>query len=323
MNILGYSLPIGRVFGITIRVHVLLFLLLYYELSLQKGELLFALAVLLGTYFCILLHEFGHSLAARFGGGDSDEIILWPLGGLAWCRSVHHPMAHLITTAAGPLVTLIIWLVLAATAALVPETWLDGYARWFVLALAFQNKRLLLFNLIPAFPMDGGRILHSLLWYRLGLGRAAHVVVIVSRCIAVVGIIVGFGRLWGADFFIGFIALMILFEAPLQAMALASGEEEGFSLRHCIETFSARRIFSGQTYGAEPMWWERWISDWKHRRMMRHTQLRVVREQEAEKSLDDILDKISRQGMQSLTAAERKTLDRTRSALIEKDRKKG
>lgn len=255
MNFFGYSLTVGKVFGIDVRVHFSFFFYLYYRMY-GAEDYLFALAVVVGLYFCILLHEFGHSFAARFCGGESDEIILWPFGGLALCRPVFHPTAELITTVAGPLVTLVLWGFFSLLLHVLIEIarqggWYEPSVLGFVANMAWLNKMLLFFNLIPAFPMDGGRIFLELLWYRLGFERAAMIAVRVSQCIAVFGMVVGFGHIPVGPFqpgtWIGIMSLMVLAESQQQAMAIgAASIVQPFSLKRCFQDRSRRRLFFGQ-----------------------------------------------------------------------------
>ena len=159
-----------------------------------RANLWLAPAVVGGLFFSILLHEFGHSLTCKLFKGDADEIILWPLGGLALCRPPFHPTAHLSTTVAGPLVTLVIFVVLKYAAPwLIDVTnaatpWQLGYLIW---TMAYWNGFLLLFNCLPAFPMDGGRAIRDLLWHIVGHRKATIFAVWLGR-ITAGGII-----LWG------------------------------------------------------------------------------------------------------------------------------
>src|SRR5689334_12981017 len=96
-----WSFPLGRMFGIDIRVHIMLPLvmlgLLLRAVTKDNVPLLEAVVLLLLVFISILLHEFGHCFAARSVDGDASEVLLWPLGGLAFCDLPHTPRAHLIT----------------------------------------------------------------------------------------------------------------------------------------------------------------------------------------------------------------------------------
>src|SRR5687767_2552967 len=120
-DVMSWSFPIGQLFGILIRVHFILPLVMismigreYVRKEAIQGAWIDA-AMLMGLMFVsILLHEFGHCFAARYNDGEADEILLWPLGGLAFCRSLpHSPLAHFIVALGGPLVNLIICFITA------------------------------------------------------------------------------------------------------------------------------------------------------------------------------------------------------------------
>jgi Zn-dependent protease len=184
MDILSSGIPLGRYFGINVRLHWAFVAYAYWQVS-RWGDLFYGLAFILGLYFCILLHEFGHALAARWCDGQADDILLWPLGGLAYCQPAWNPTAHLITTVAGPFVTLVLWLVLGGMAQLAGK-YLDAPVfTWFLMKLSEINLFLLLFNLIPAFPMDGGRILRDTLWHWMRAVTATRIAVWCCRCVAV------------------------------------------------------------------------------------------------------------------------------------------
>src|SRR5438876_8210872 len=116
---LSWSIPLVRVFGITVRVHVF-FPLVALGIILRvhflkdnppQSKLWIDAAVMVGLLFvAVLLHEFGHCFGARLVGGDAHEVLLWPLGGLAAVDVPHTPRAHFLTTAAGPLVNLLLCL---------------------------------------------------------------------------------------------------------------------------------------------------------------------------------------------------------------------
>lgn len=205
MNADSGSFFLGRWFGINVRVHFTLLIVIIYRIQdivveqgyfLGKDRFWIAAVVVLGFFLSILLHEFGHSLACRFFKGDADEILMWPLGGLAYCRPPFHPTAHLVTTVAGPMVTLVLWLLLEVV---VPQLHKSGaialpgqmlvVSKW----LGNWNYFLLLFNLLPAFPMDGGRALRDLLWHFVGYTKATLFAVWLGRVIGALMVACGLG----------------------------------------------------------------------------------------------------------------------------------
>jgi stage IV sporulation protein FB len=188
------SLRIGSVFGITIRVHVLL-LVLIALLLIQAQDAAIAAAHVGVLFAIVLLHELGHSVVAQSFGIRVVDITLWPLGGMARMSEIpESPKIEGLIAAAGPIVNFI----LAALAAIVfgAQAWTASSAS-FVSEIAFSllviNLLMGAFNLMPAFPMDGGRILRAI------LGRSGDWVSATATAVRV-------GRM-----FAGLIALLGLF----------------------------------------------------------------------------------------------------------------
>lgn len=188
MDFFNAGVSVGRYFGITVRLHFTFFVFAYYRITAWSNFWM-GVAYVLGLYICILLHEFGHALAARWCDGEAENILLWPLGGLAFVRPAFNPTAHLITTLAGPFVSLALWLGFAGL------TWVMNhvvtatgpaldYVAWFVDSMRRLNLWLLIFNMgIPAFPMDGGRTLRDTLWHWMSAEKATKIAVTISMLI--------------------------------------------------------------------------------------------------------------------------------------------
>jgi Zn-dependent protease len=200
-----------------------------------------------GLYACILLHEFGHALAARWCDGEADHIVLWPLGGLAFVRPAWNPTAHLITTVAGPLVTLVLWLAFWGATWLQAHVFADvihsaPYVFWFCGEMMILNLWLLLFNLIPAFPMDGGRILRDTLWHWMSAETATKIAVTVSQVLAITAI--GFA-IYSQNYWLIFLAIFILLQAAneRQIVAFESHGAYEFSIRERLRRGRRQRAF--------------------------------------------------------------------------------
>ena len=211
----SWGLPVGHVAGIRIRIHWML--LVWWAIQFNNWVLpatgdtrKLALAVwAIGTlvvFLSILLHELGHCFAARRVGGDANEILLWPLGGLAFCRCPDDWKSNFFVAAGGPLVTLAIASVSYFVFGLLePHTeemaWVSRVLVGQTASLLIEwNIIILIFNLIPLYPLDGGRIFHALAWGYFsqrgghawgGYGRANLVTLWVSRVTAGVGIVYG------------------------------------------------------------------------------------------------------------------------------------
>ncbi len=222
---MAWSIPIGVIGGTTIRIHVTFLLLLlwiaiadYAQGGAQAAIQGVAFVVL--VFICVMLHEFGHVVAARRYGVQTPDITLLPIGGVArLMRIPERPSQELVIAVAGPLVNLVIagvlYLVLGRfpplTATEVQNPGIDMLTR-----LAAVNLFLVLFNLIPAFPMDGGRVLRALLAYRMGFARATQVAASVGQGVA---FLLGLLGLFGNPLLL-FIALFVYLGAAAEAHAV-------------------------------------------------------------------------------------------------------
>src|SRR5205823_9401714 len=152
----------------------------------------------ISLFVIVLIHEFGHALACRQVGGVANRIILWPLGGIAFVSPPRRPGAYLWSIAAGPLVNVaLIPIIGTAFAAALHQHALgasrDSLVFWGQLRLI--NYSLLIFNLLPIFPLDGGQIVRGLLWYPFGEIRSLQI----SSVLGLIG-----GALFGiAGLFVG------------------------------------------------------------------------------------------------------------------------
>lgn len=213
MDAYGWSLELFTIARIRVKIHWILLLWWGFDLNQRLGEaqheggqrliFLLWLAYTGGLFLSIFLHELGHAFAARKMGGECREVILWPLGGLAPCQVPENWRAHLVVAAGGPLVTLAIlavsWLVFDVVLGAPPENLtptqllLWGVSRD---VLVDQQIFLLVLNLLPLYPLDGGRIFHALAWAAYarwtgwnGYGLATRLTYKVSLVTGICGII--------------------------------------------------------------------------------------------------------------------------------------
>ncbi len=198
-----WSWKIGEFGGIGLYIHATFPLLLAFvalPALIYGGDLVAALesvAFVLVLFVCVVLHEYGHALAARRYGIKTQDITLLPIGGVARLqRMPDKPTQELVVAAAGPLVNVAIAAGLAAVmlfaGASVPFLGLGWGEGSFLERLLTINVVLVLFNLIPAFPMDGGRILRALLALRMNYANATQVAAWLGQGIAVLFAIAGF-----------------------------------------------------------------------------------------------------------------------------------
>ena len=238
-----WSYRIGRIAGTDIKVHVTFLLLVGlwavrgYEEGGAAGALTAALA-LLALFACILLHEFGHILMARRFGVRTPDVILLPIGGVARLERIpEEPRQELLIALAGPAVTLgIIILLYAALRASGNALTLGQLSpdEPFLAQLMVVNVYLLLFNLVPAFPMDGGRVLRALLASRLGLARGTRIAAALGQMLAVVG---GLYGLTANQPFLILIAFFVFLGANAEATAVETRiAGEGIQVRQMMVT---------------------------------------------------------------------------------------
>ncbi len=219
-----WSTRIGRFADIDVKVHATFLLLLAWVAishwrAEQSVEAVFGgLAFILTLFFCVLLHEFGHALTARRYGVRTRDIILLPIGGVARLERIpDDPRQELWIALAGPAVNFAIAVLLAGwlqiTSAWQPVEELSVSGGSFAERLLIVNIFIAVFNLVPAFPMDGGRILRALLGLKLDYSRATQIAASVGQALALV---FGFIGLFVNPFLI-FIALFVWIGAGQEA----------------------------------------------------------------------------------------------------------
>lgn len=171
------GLRLFKAFGVTVYVHWTWFIVAV--LGVQWGRSLFgsiewAAAAYLVLFAIVLLHEFGHALACRSVGGEAQRIILWPLGGAAIVKPPPRAGALLWSIVAGPLVNVAI---LGISIPLFLQFHDDpsSFGRFVFYGVVVQNLVLLIFNLLPIYPLDGGQIVRALLWFVIGRANSLAV----------------------------------------------------------------------------------------------------------------------------------------------------
>ena len=218
-----WSITLGSVSGIVVRVHMTFFLLLAWigtVLWFAKGPAaaIDGVVFVLFLFGCVVLHELGHAFAARRYGIGTRDITLLPIGGLASLdRMPEDPGQEVVVALAGPAVNIVIAaLLFLVVGAQVDTSGLEGFgagATSFIGRLATVNLVLAVFNLIPAFPMDGGRILRALLGFTMSRAKATRIAARIGQGLAVVFAFLG---LMGNPILI-LIAIFIFFAASAEA----------------------------------------------------------------------------------------------------------
>jgi Zn-dependent protease len=229
------SIRLFQFSGIDVFLHWSWFFVAVYEIS-SRGKrypsLVWNVIEYLALFVIVLLHEFGHALACRQVGGRANRIMLWPLGGVAYVDPPPRPGATLWSIAAGPLVNLV-FLFILSLAIFAKSGWAVAfpYAYLLVRTLWGINLVLLIFNMLPIYPLDGGQILRALLWFLIGRARSLMVVTILGFAGAA-GLIVY--AIWRQSLWTGLIAAYMLItcwsgwqQARILARAAAAEESGG------------------------------------------------------------------------------------------------
>jgi stage IV sporulation protein FB len=388
---MSWSIPLFRAFGIQVKLHIL-YIVITVGMLLKvwtqpggKNHLAeFALIWVVMLFVIVLLHEFGHCFAARKVDGEAEEILMWPLGGLAFCAVPHSARANFITAAGGPLVNVVLCLGAAgamATAGFLPpfnvfntdqlyhpslynfktntsavpyqdspyyfhkdsdkmfsardSATLNGkelvardpetnqfvqaeraadrlptYDSWvlWTARLFWMSWLLLIFNLIPAFPLDGGRLLQAVVWGKTGDHRAATQIACWSGLAVSLGfLLISF---WLNDAMMLFLGLFVMFTSYQQLVLLDHNAEErgafGYDFSKGYGGFGPDEENTPPPKTKRPGPIKRWAQARRAKKTQRENEQRAA----DEARLDELLDKIGRQGKESLTAEEKRFMDR-------------
>lgn len=209
---------VGRVFDIDVSLHwTLLLLIAFTGVSAPPGGGLGSVLLISALFGCVLLHELGHSLAARQFGINTTSIVLLPIGGIASLeRMPRKPVQELWIAIAGPLVNVFIagglFMMMGTITSVVPS--LSG---WFNVLIQ-MNIWLVVFNMVPAFPMDGGRVFRSLLALRLPYLQATNIAASVGKIIAATFGLIG---LFAGQLMWILVAVFVYFAGSAEARMIA------------------------------------------------------------------------------------------------------
>jgi Zn-dependent protease len=339
----SWSLPLGRVFGISVRVHVLLPLVaagLILRTVFQKDVLAgtwIDMSMLLGLMFiAILLHEFGHCYAGRLMDGEANEILLWPLGGLAMVDVPQTPRANFVVAIAGPAVNLLLFVICGVLLSVVCEVRPIWNPLWYpfrsdstgvvmltawsgeemkapnlgaiVLArFCYVNWLLFLFNmLLIGFPMDAGRMFQCILWKYVGYRQATLAAIFAGFLTALaLGLV---AIIWNEWLFCA-LGLFIFVSCWQQRVVLETGGEEslfGYDFSQGYTSLERDHPSSA----APPRRRLNWFQRWSQRRAARKLQRETEQREAEERRMDELLEKVQRHGLPALTDEERRFLKR-------------
>ncbi len=322
LRLLTGSVPFFTAFGVRVRVHASLIIFIISVILLDHfdgGPSIEVRAIAMGFLLgIVILHEYGHCFAARWVGGSAEDVLLSPIGGLAFTSPPHRPMANFITVVCGPSVNLVICIIAATAVYFLTPTptsqWL-GYSghllpplnpfnwkfplrsnepAYYFLWVYMLSYGMLLFNLLPIFPLDGGQMLQSALWPSLGYHRSmmfsTMTGLIGSVVLAIFGIFTG---MW----WMAIIAACLFLYCYQKRQQLKESAPEPWADTSTID-------YAASIYGKpeKP----------RRRRVNRRAinRARKIAHQEAveRERIDSILAKVSAHGMHSLTWGERRAL---------------
>jgi Zn-dependent protease len=317
-RIVLWNFPVGKVARIQVNVHwSLLFYALYLLYQFRHDAQLGLLAILV-LWGSIFLHELGHCFAARQQGGTADKVVLWVLGGLAECQVDRRPWPQFVVAIWGPVVNVILaavgiailWPTLGFGLWVLPwSPWppLGGLGLNAVALLVRINLALALFNLIPAFPLDGGRVFHAALWHKQGFTKAMSTTIVLAFvCAAAIALY----ALTIREMVLFFVALFIVIGAyqqrrALQMGALTAGAQEPPWARSAQAYERAKGDRPDEEEEDKPGA----IARWKAERARKKEEAEAARKLEVAKRLDEVLARVSEVGMQGLSDEERTFLD--------------
>lgn len=335
MNFLGGSFRIGRLFGIDIHIHMIMVIWLAFEL-MRGGDLEWNLAFYTMLFGIVLLHEFGHCFGARAVGGDAANIMLWPLGGLAFAHAPMRPWPQFVTVAAGPLVNVVFCILSGAVLTYYYGTiaWFDwnplsgipyvGGPKWLLYIAIFYkvNYWLFAFNMLPVYPLDGGQILQTILWPFMGLRDSTMLACQIGLAGAGLGLFWALSRFQsgGGGGILFFIAIFggftcwqryqaakygMLAEDPDYRVYRPGERGNVFSRIFKRKPKPTKTVRKTQSVNPNPGGWER----------------KQEKERALDTEMDRILKKVHEQGIQSLSYIEQQTLERATRARQEREKK--
>lgn len=331
-DLLGWNLPLGRWFGIHVRVHVFFVLLVIVAISMSldkdpQRQLLVDVSITLAILFVsVLAHELGHCFAARQMDGRVDQIVLWPLGGLAPINLSHQPQEEMVTAAAGPLVNMSI-----AAVAIIPLLFmhqdmstvlnplrsplpLEGVTWVYCLQLVvWVNWLLTLANVfLPAYPLDGGRVLRSLIWQKRGYRTAVTMVAMVAKltaaaiCVAA-GVMMYYQVYPDAVLPLALLGIVVYFSAKQEAERLHDREtDEGLLGYDFSQGYTSLERNFDAAPRRTPGLVRQWLDSRREARLLRQKQI----EEQDDQRMDEVLARLHEVGRDGLSDEDRALLDR-------------
>jgi stage IV sporulation protein FB len=327
----NWGLRVGSLFGITIRLHWILLIFWLFDIGRymrgaedpKLGFLAWMVATFL-LFLIILLHEFGHCFAARRVGGSAHKVLLWPLGGLAFTQYPQTWRKTLIVVGGGPMVNVVIAIIAIPAfhlfgltdpelAAKNSDVWWVGY-KVFEHVLYTWNLVMLVFNLIPLFPLDGGQLFRAAMWgwyeRKGGIGdgpyyKASRITIPVSFVIGGIGIVLALWFLGENKIF----AVAIFAWAMMNTWQLKK-QLENMGYSSFTESSEFGYDFSqGYTSLAKGPGGSTRTEKKRSARQEKKEQKTRRKKKDDEKRMDELFQKINEHGLHSISPSERKFLE--------------
>lgn len=326
-DLLSKKFPVFKVSGIQVYVHILFIIFAVFNLYhlATKFTLGFGLLCVGTLWLSVLLHEFGHCWGARNQGGDATEILLWPLGGLALCEAPQTPWSQGFVAASGPAVNLVLAAIGWGLTFVLPEfsPAMDRAVGFNPIdvthTLIYTNLALFIFNMLPAFPMDMGRIYQAVLWVRMGFRRSLRIACYTSF-ICCFGLVVYAAVDYFAPSsvtpFLG-AGLMIMIAAWVGQTAYGELQRlDGGAYDDLDEPWRQTFAYHPQHEPREPE--PGFIARWAAKREEAKVQRDAEEQQARAARLDEVLRRVAQVGMDGLTAEEKSFLEQESARLREK-----
>jgi Zn-dependent protease len=335
-DLLSWNLPLGRWGGVQVRLHFIFILFAVVALHLaDRADLLgyaaMSLAILLVS---VVLHEFAHCFAAWKTGGHADQIILWPFGGLMHVNVTQDPQIEFVTALAGPVVNLAVCLILlpaiiasqsgvmsllnplSPPVPLVQLGWQDGLRMTF-----WINWLLAIVNLLPAYPLDGGRAMRAVLWQRWDYYRAAVVMVRIAMGTAITMFLLALvvqSRYEYASLPLVLFGLFLFFSARQEAERVREHETGDGSLGYDFsQGYTSLERHDAPRRERKPGPLKRWLKARRAARIERQQQQEISEE----RRVDEILARLHETGMAGISEEDRALLDRVSARYRDRQRR--
>lgn len=346
-DVLAWSFPIGQLFGILIRVHLIMPLFMIGMIGREAmrrdaipGSWLDAVMVMAMIFGTVLLHEFGHCFAARRMDGEADEVLLWPLGGLAFCRSLPHlPLAHFVVALGGPLVNLVLCIITGLVLSFAldqhyqpqfnpiwyPYRWEPsggmGLTVWGGSAIPDVSSNLLavnlqrffwvnwvqlLFNvLLIGIPFDGGRMLQAALWPRLGHYQASKMAIYAGFTIM---LLIGLTAFVFGEVILFFLMVFVFVSCAQEYEILENANEDALFGYDFSQGYTSLEKDEPLPPPQEQK--QNFIQRWLAKRAALKEQRELEEREADDRRMDELLQKIQKFGKDSLTDEEQRFLKR-------------